>query len=56
MLAFRDRLRSDPADRELYAAAKRELASRRWTYVQQYADAKSAVVAEIMARALQQDA
>jgi GrpB-like predicted nucleotidyltransferase (UPF0157 family) len=51
MLAFRDRL-SDAAHRELYAAAKRELAARDWTYVQQYADAKTAVVAEIMARAL----
>ena len=52
MLAFRDRLRANAADRELYAAAKRELAARDWTYVQQYADAKTAVVAEIMARAL----
>jgi len=52
MVRFRDRLRSSAADRELYAAAKRELAARDWTYMQQYADAKSAVVAEIMARAL----
>jgi GrpB-like predicted nucleotidyltransferase (UPF0157 family) len=52
MLAFRDWLRANAADRELYAAAKRELAARDWTYVQQYADAKTAVVTEIMARAL----
>jgi GrpB-like predicted nucleotidyltransferase (UPF0157 family) len=52
MLAFRDWLRANAADRELYAAAKRELAARDWTYVQQYADAKTAVVTEIMARAM----
>jgi GrpB-like predicted nucleotidyltransferase (UPF0157 family) len=51
MLLFRDRLRTDDADRELYADAKRELAARDWKYVQQYADAKTAVVAEILARA-----
>ena len=36
MLRFRDRLRSNPADRELYAAAKRELAARDWRHVQDY--------------------
>lgn len=51
MLLFRDWLRTNTADRELYAAAKRELAARDWKYVQQYADAKTAVVHEIMARA-----
>ena len=51
MLAFRDRLRTNTADRELYAAAKRELAARDWKYMQQYADAKTAVVDEIVARA-----
>jgi GrpB-like predicted nucleotidyltransferase (UPF0157 family) len=51
MLMFRDRLRANAADRERYAAAKRELAAQDWTYVQQYADAKTAVVQEIMARA-----
>jgi GrpB-like predicted nucleotidyltransferase (UPF0157 family) len=50
MLRFRDRLRSDAADRELYAAAKRELAARKWRYTQDYADAKGAVVEEILAR------
>src|SRR5439155_17341387 len=48
MVAFRDRLRSDDADRELYARTKRELGARDWKYVQQYADAKTAVVQEIM--------
>jgi GrpB-like predicted nucleotidyltransferase (UPF0157 family) len=51
MLLLRDWLRSNAADRELYAAAKRELAARDWKYVQQYADAKTAVVLEIMGRA-----
>ena len=51
MLLFRDHLRANEADRELYAAAKRELAARNWKYVQQYADAKSEVVQEILARA-----
>ena len=32
--------------------AKRELAQREWKYVQNYADAKSAVVQEILARAV----
>ena len=51
MLLFRDWLRANAADRDYYAATKRELARRDWKYVQQYADAKSGVVAEIMARA-----
>jgi GrpB-like predicted nucleotidyltransferase (UPF0157 family) len=52
MVAFRDWLRANAADRELYERTKRELAARDWKYMQQYADAKTAVVAEIMARAL----
>jgi len=51
MLAFRDWLRANPADRERYAAAKRALAKRDWKYVQNYADAKTPVVADIMSRA-----
>jgi GrpB-like predicted nucleotidyltransferase (UPF0157 family) len=51
ILLFRDHLRTDAADRERYAAAKRELAARPWKYMQQYADAKTGVVREIMARA-----
>jgi GrpB-like predicted nucleotidyltransferase (UPF0157 family) len=51
MLLFRDWLRTNEADRELYKTAKRDLAAREWKYVQQYADAKTAVVQEIMARA-----
>jgi GrpB-like predicted nucleotidyltransferase (UPF0157 family) len=52
MLAFRDHLRTDPADRGLYERTKRDLAGRAWDRVQDYADAKTEVVAEIMARAL----
>ena len=51
MLLFRDRLRNCPEDRKLYESTKRELAAARWTYVQDYADAKSSVVEEIIARA-----
>ncbi len=51
MLAFRDWLRTHDDDRDLYLSAKRELAAREWRYVQNYADAKSAVVQEINARA-----
>ena len=52
MLLFRDWLRSHPDELQLYESTKRELASREWKYVQHYADAKTAVVTEIMARAL----
>ncbi len=51
MLRFRDWLRTHPEDRALYERTKRELAARTWTYVQNYADAKTAVVEEILARA-----
>jgi GrpB-like predicted nucleotidyltransferase (UPF0157 family) len=52
MVGFRDWLRAHDDDRDLYLAAKRELAQREWKYVQNYADAKSAVVRDILARAL----
>jgi GrpB-like predicted nucleotidyltransferase (UPF0157 family) len=48
MLAFRDHLRADPADRDRYAATKRELAARDWPTVQHYADAKSEVIQAIL--------
>ena len=51
MLRFRDHLRTNDADRELYLQTKRELASRTWQYTQHYADAKSQVVEEILRRA-----
>jgi GrpB-like predicted nucleotidyltransferase (UPF0157 family) len=52
MLAFRDRLRSNDGDRELYERTKRDLAQRTWTYTQDYADAKAEVVEAILTRAL----
>lgn len=52
MLRFRDRLRGSDADREYYERTKRELARRTWRHVQHYADAKTAVVREIMSRAV----
>ena len=51
MLRFRNRLRENESDRELYERVKRDLAQREWKYVQNYADAKSDVVEEILARA-----
>jgi GrpB-like predicted nucleotidyltransferase (UPF0157 family) len=50
MLLFREQLRTNRADRELYERKKRELARRKWKYLQNYADAKGAVVEEIIAR------
>jgi GrpB-like predicted nucleotidyltransferase (UPF0157 family) len=52
MVRFRDWLRTNDDDLELYAAAKRELAAHEWGSVQDYADAKTEVVRQIMARAL----
>jgi GrpB-like predicted nucleotidyltransferase (UPF0157 family) len=50
MLRFRDHLRTNAADRELYERTKRELAAKEWKYVQNYADAKSEVVRDILSR------
>jgi GrpB-like predicted nucleotidyltransferase (UPF0157 family) len=50
-LTFRDRLRAGDADRDLYARTKRELAARTWKYIQNYADAKTDVVEQILAGA-----
>lgn len=52
MLAFRDWLRSHEPDRLLYERSKQRLAAQTWRYTQDYADAKSEVVQEILARAL----
>lgn len=48
MLRFRDRLRADDAARERYARTKHALARRTWRHVQDYADAKTAVIDEIL--------
>jgi GrpB-like predicted nucleotidyltransferase (UPF0157 family) len=52
MLTFRDWLRIHEEDRVRYEEAKRALAARTWKHVQDYADAKSEIVQEILARAL----
>jgi GrpB-like predicted nucleotidyltransferase (UPF0157 family) len=52
MRSFRDWLRTHDDDRDRYAAAKRALSTREWRYVQDYADAKTAVVEEILAKSL----
>ena len=48
---FRDWLRVTPQDVALYARTKQELATQTWAHVQDYANAKQGVIAEIMARA-----
>lgn len=51
MLRFRDHLRAHEADRLLYEKTKQTLAAQTWKHVQNYADAKSQVVATILSRA-----
>jgi GrpB-like predicted nucleotidyltransferase (UPF0157 family) len=51
MLLFRDWLRVNDADRAVYLEVKQGLAKRTWRHVQHYADAKSAIVEEILGRA-----
>ncbi|HUR67883.1 MAG TPA: GrpB family protein [Candidatus Thermoplasmatota archaeon] len=46
-LAFRDALRADATLREEYAALKRDLATKEWGVVQDYADAKTAFVRRV---------
>jgi GrpB-like predicted nucleotidyltransferase (UPF0157 family) len=50
MLRFRDHLRANEDDRRLYERTKRELAGHGWGHVQNYADAKTGVIREILAR------
>lgn len=54
MMAFRDWLRTNEADRDLYAGFKRALAQQEWKYTQNYADAKTPVIDEIMSRIREQ--
>ena len=49
-LAFRDRLRAHPEDCARYAETKRSLAAHDWPTMQDYADAKTTVIQEIMGR------
>ena len=50
-LDLRDWLSVDRADRELYAATKRRLAHQPWRDMNDYADAKSEVIQEVLGRA-----
>ncbi len=50
-LMFRDRLRRSPGDRDAYERLKRELAAREWADMNEYADAKGALIEAILARA-----
>ncbi|MBV8302389.1 MAG: GrpB family protein, partial [Candidatus Dormibacteraeota bacterium] len=52
-VAFRDRLRAVPEEREEYERVKVALAKRRWRYMQQYADAKSNIMEAIIERAVE---
>jgi GrpB-like predicted nucleotidyltransferase (UPF0157 family) len=51
ILLFRDWLRENAADRARYARTKLALAQRDWKYVQNYADAKTGVIEEVLRRA-----
>ena len=51
MLLLREWLRRDATDRKLYEDTKRDLARQNWKYLQNYADAKTAVIDKILARA-----
>lgn len=50
-LDLRDWLRESTADRALYAATKRDLAQQAWFDMNDYADAKSDVIQDILGRA-----
>jgi GrpB-like predicted nucleotidyltransferase (UPF0157 family) len=50
-LAFRDRLRASEADRRAYSELKHRLAEREWADINDYADAKGALIGEILERA-----
>ena len=50
-LTFRDRLRGNAGDRQLYERTKKELARRRWRDTNAYADAKREVIERVIAAA-----
>ena len=50
-LDLRDWLRESASDRALYEATKRDLAQREWSDMNDYADAKSDVVLDVLGRA-----
>jgi GrpB-like predicted nucleotidyltransferase (UPF0157 family) len=50
-LRFRDRLRDSRRDRDAYEGLKRRLAGREWNDMNEYAEAKTELIDEILARA-----
>jgi GrpB-like predicted nucleotidyltransferase (UPF0157 family) len=50
-LDLRDWLRVDESDRVRYADVKRDLAQRRWSDMNHYAEAKSEVIGQVLGRA-----
>ncbi len=52
-LLFRDRLRADPEDRDLYERTKRALIEHDWADMNAYAEAKTDVIAGIKGHAWQ---
>ena len=50
-LDLRDWLRADAEDRALYAAEKRRLAEQQWRDMNDYADAKTDIIRDILTRA-----
>src|SRR5688572_3111094 len=54
LLVFRNRLRANVEDRRLYESVKRKLAKEEWPDMDAYARAKTEVVEQITARALQE--
>jgi GrpB-like predicted nucleotidyltransferase (UPF0157 family) len=50
-LRFRDRLRASEPDRQAYEQLKRELATREWSDMNEYAAAKGSLIEAILARA-----
>ena len=51
VLIFRDWLRANIDDRNLYERTKRALARQEWKKIQDYADAKTVVIEKILRRA-----
>lgn len=50
-LLLRDLLRRDESARDLYEGTKRELIAREWADMNEYADAKTSVIEELLRRA-----
>jgi GrpB-like predicted nucleotidyltransferase (UPF0157 family) len=51
ILTFRDRLRRNTADRVRYQQVKRRLATKEWTDMDAYAQAKTEVIEDVIAKA-----